>query len=502
MTDMLEKIEYGDFQTPSELADEVCGFLAGCGVNPDAIIEPTCGDGSFIVSAYRHFTNLKNVIGYDVSHRHLANARQTLWRHGLNAVLEQQDFFDANWSSILSSAGAHPLVLGNLPWVTSARLGSMNSGNLPEKSNFQKHEGFAAKTGKANFDISEWMLIKLLEASHSKTVDLAILCKLSTARKVLKFAWTNGHSVSAASLHVINAATYFGASVAACLLFMRLGNVPQSCSIADQYDGLSYQLKTGQVGIAKGELVSDAKAYQTYSELDGQEHHKWRSGIKHDASTVMELDIRGGSYYNKLNEKCEIESDYVYPFLKSSDLANNRIIPNRFVVVPQFHINDDTSILQAAAPNLWRYLEMHQTYLDSRKSSIYRNRPRFSIFGIGDYSFAHWKIAIAGMYKSFGFVKIGTYLNKPILLDDTCYFLSCQSETEADILLELLKSRPAQVFLRSLTFFDAKRPVTVDILKRLDLIKLSEFLGRNDFTKAMKNLKPTKSPTDQGVFSF
>ena len=258
-------------------------------------------------------------------------------------------------------------------------------------------------------------------------------------------------------------------------------------------------MKTGQVGIARGELVSDAKGYQMYSTLDGQERHKWRSGIKHDASAVMELEIKDESYYNKLNEICEIEPDYVFPFLKSSDLANSRIFPHRYVVVPQFRTNDDTSLLQRSAPKLWRYLELHQTYLDSRKSSIYRNRPRFSIFGIGDYTFAPWKIAVAGMYKSFGFIKIGRYLNKPILLDDTCYFLSCKTEAEADILLELLKSRPAQVFLRSLTFFDAKRPVTIEILKRLDLIKLSEFLDRYDLANAIAEMTSVNASSIQGV---
>ena len=33
--------------------------------------------------------------------------------------------------------------------------------------------------------------------------------------------------------------------------------------------------------------------------------------------------------------------------------------------------------------------------LDNRKSSIYNKRPRFSIFGIGDYSFSKWKVAIS-----------------------------------------------------------------------------------------------------------
>ena len=47
-------------------------------------------------------------------------------------------------------------------------------------------------TGKSNFDISEWMLIRLLEALQGRRATIAMLCKTATARKVLRHAWLNG----------------------------------------------------------------------------------------------------------------------------------------------------------------------------------------------------------------------------------------------------------------------------------------------------------------------
>lgn len=85
-------------------------------------------------------------------------------------------------------------------------MGVIGGRNLPEKSNFQGHGGFAAKTGKANFDISEWMLIKLLEALQGRRAAIAMLCKTATARKVLRHAWLNGLDVGPSSLHLIDAA--------------------------------------------------------------------------------------------------------------------------------------------------------------------------------------------------------------------------------------------------------------------------------------------------------
>ena len=63
------------------------------------------------------------------------------------------------------------------------------------------------------------------------------------------------------------------------------------------------------------------------------------------------------------------------------------------------------------------------------------------------------------------------------MLDDTCYSLACDSEEEAVYLKSLLDSDPAQEFYASILFPDAKRPVTVDLLRRLDLLALARLLG-------------------------
>ena len=48
---MEKKNEFGDFQTPIELAKEIVEFLKARGVSPCAVLEPTCGLGSFLVSS-------------------------------------------------------------------------------------------------------------------------------------------------------------------------------------------------------------------------------------------------------------------------------------------------------------------------------------------------------------------------------------------------------------------------------------------------------------------
>jgi hypothetical protein len=67
---------------------------------------------------------------------------------------------------------------------------------------------------------------------------------------------------------------------------------------------------------------------------------------------------------------------------------------------------------------------------------------------------------------------------KPTVLDDTCYFVPCASEDEARFICELLNSDVSQRFLRSLIFFDSKRPISIDVLNRIDFKRLAEHVNR------------------------
>lgn len=173
-----------------------------------------------------------------------------------------------------------------------------------------------------------------------------------------------------------------------------------------------------------------------------------------------------------------MEMTYLFPLLKSSDIANGRITPVRYVLVTQRKPSDDTAEVKKIAPKTWAYLTAHAEILDQRRSIIYQKRPRFSVFGVGDYTFSPWKVAISGLYKNCRFDVVSEHEGKPIVLDDTCYFIPCASEKEARFICELLNSDVCQRFLRSLVFFDAKRPVTIDILNRIDLKRVAEHVNR------------------------
>jgi hypothetical protein len=471
------KIEYGDFQTPRELADAIVTFLRDAGTSPSVIVEPTCGIGSFILAATEGFPTVRQVFAYDINADYVSALRKELRDvKGVHCQVVQQDFFTFNWSEFFSAFRGEILVIGNPPWVTNAALGALESDNLPKKTNFQNRAGFAAKTGKANFDISEWMLIKLLEALNGQRGCVAMLCKTATARKVLRHVWINRFNIARATIHLIDSATYFRVSVDACLLILHMG-ITGSSPTAGVYSDLTFNHKVTTFGLMGRELVADVDEYNRLRDLDGLAYYTWRSGVKHDAVSVMEFKKEGSTFINGFGERVELERIYTYPLLKSSDLANGRLTPQRYVLVTQRTPKDDTDAISKNAPKTWAYLLRHADVLDRRRSIIYQKRPRFSVFGVGDYTFSPWKVAISGLYKNCRFEVVGLCQNKPVVLDDTCYFIPCSSEQEASFACLLLNSDLAKRFLHALVFYDAKRPVTIDVLNRIDLKRIAERLG-------------------------
>jgi hypothetical protein len=471
--------EFGDFQTPANLAKHTCRLLAGQGLNPGSIVEPTCGVGNFLFAALDAFPLARQMLALEINPDYVSKLKSRLSERpdASKVSLICDSFFAVDWPALLRDLPEPVLVVGNPPWVTNAHLGRLGSGNLPEKANFQNHRGMDALTGKSNFDVSEWMLIKLIEGLHGRDATVAMLCKNAVARKVLLHAWRAGLSVAQAAIYRIDAAQHFDAAVEACLLLLRL-QPGQTCCEASIYNNLDFTRPDTTIGFRDGMLLSNVEAFTRWHRLLTNSGPQWRSGIKHDCSAIMELYRQGRHFRNGLGEVVDLEDTYLFPMLKSSDVAAGAsTAPRRYMLVPQRSVGADTAPIQHLAPRTWRYLQAHAERLARRGSSIYRNRPPFSVFGIGEYSFAPWKIAISGLYKSLTFAVTGAHEGKPVVLDDTCYFLPCDTEKDARHLQTLLHSEPAQHFLKAFIFWDAKRPVTVEVLRRLDLTQLACLLG-------------------------
>jgi hypothetical protein len=471
------KTEFGDFQTPPVLARSVCARLVELGVAPRVIVEPTCGVGAFLAAAADAFPRAV-LKGFEINSDYLEAARILLAGHAARVELRQADFFAHAWDKELADE-RELLILGNPPWVTNAAVGAVAGSNLPAKENIYGLRGLAAKTGKANFDIAEWMLIRLLRALRGRRGTIAVLCKFATARKVLGHAWRSDLRVASASLYHIDAQLHFAAAVEACLLCMRLGG--NGATEAEVFSDLDARHAHRRIGLAGKDWVADMEAYNELRRFEGLSPYQWRSGVKHDCAGVLELTAASdGRFVNKAGQAVSLEPSSLFPLCKGTDVARKSGRPSRWLLLPQARLGENTAERFKNAPLSLAYLEEHRRFFVARKSTIYGRGGDFAIFGIGDYAFSPWKVAVSALHRPPCFVVVGPSRAQPVLFDDTCYYLSFSSQAEAQCVAEILSSAPSRRFLDALMFPDAKRALTIELLQRLSIAEVAAAAGMEE----------------------
>lgn len=480
--------DMGDFQTPPALVAAVLARLGPVGARWPRVLEPTCGRGHFLAGLLALDPPPREILGVELQDGHLAAARAVAGTApgSVRVGLTGASLFGLDLRSALDWRGGGPLlVVGNPPWVTNAALGALGSGNRPARVNSARRRGIDAKTGASNFDIAEAVWRKLLAELADDAPTIALLCKTSVARNVLEHAARAGLPVAAAAVVRVDARAWFGAAVEACLLCLTLGAggagvAAGALERVPVYPALDAAEPAAAMGFARGRLVADVDAYAPFAYADGACPFVWRQGLKHDAAGVMELEpAAGGGLVNAGGEPADVEPGHVYPLLKGSDLArpgSAAPLPRRWVVVTQRTTGEDTDRLEREAPRLWAYLRGRSGAFARRRSSVYRGRPEFALFGIGPYSFAPYKVAVSGLHRGPVFHAVGPARGagddpgpRPVMFDDTCYFLPFDAPERAALAAALLNEPAATGLLRALAFPGAKRPVTKAVLQRLDL---------------------------------
>lgn len=482
--------DLGDFQTPQGLVETILSSLGPIGEKWSRVLEPTCGRGNFLRGLLSSPVPPSEIQAVELQDSHLEVARKIPESSSATrVVIKKANVFDLDLRRDLRWSDTGPLlVIGNPPWVTNSELGALGSSNLPDKTNFKKLNGIEALTGSSNFDVAEYIWLKLIKELAPEQPTIALLCKTTVARNVLRYASEAALPVTHASIRRVDAKKWFNASVDACLFCTRIGFEKRSYK-ADVFSDLYAEEPESTIGFVNGQLVANIEIHERSAFADGVSPVTWRQGLKHDAASVMELSFdASGCLRNKLGEAVDVEPEYIYPLLKGSDLFH-RTRPRKRVIVTQKRLGESTHLLKQVAPRLWGYLTAHAEQFSSRKSSIYRNKPAFAMFGVGDYSFSLYKVGVSGLHKIPRFQAIGPVSGRPVMLDDTSYSVVCRSLEQAVLLSSLLNDPACLKLIRSMMFTDSKRPITKKLLQRIDLrVLLRQIERRSLLTRAETEL--------------
>lgn len=490
MTD--SRREMGDWQTPEDFALKCCLYIRNTlGFVPDQVIEPTCGTGNFISAARYIYPDIP-ILGMEINPNYVEGLRDRFEGDEAITIVEGDCLHGNPFSRFAPKCST--LVLGNPPWVTNSTLSSLESTNVPDKTNFKGLRGIEAMTGGSNFDICEWIILQALESFNGNDDVLAMLCKTSVARNVCMEMARLSKRVACTML-AFDSKKVFGISAAACLLVCDF----RASDFSIKQANFEAPEKTVELLFENG-ILRESLPLNLVG-LKGKSVFTWRQGVKHDCSRAMELKHENGIFRNKLGELVQIEDELIYPYIKSSK-SRHYLIHDSELAIPmtQRNIGEDTNSLMSRAPKFWNYLQNHSELFDSRKSSIYKHAPRFAMFGVGDYSYSDYKVAVSGFYKEPVFSL--AYGNKPIMFDDTCYFISFDNESDAKICMLLLNSNLVKDFYSSVAFLDSKRPYTKKVLSQLNFSAALESVGLDGLNETATALGVPLAVTESEFVSF
>ncbi len=480
---MSGKREYGDYQTPIDFAEKICRYLKDYHhIRPTAVVEPTCGVGNFLKSSLLFDAN--EYYGIEINPEYCERCRNFIDDSKVNVI--NTDFFDFSSKDLIKDK-RQILVMGNPPWVTNSTLSALGSDNLPVKANFKKLKGIDAITGASNFDICEYIILKLINEYMNTNTIISMLCKTSVARNVFKELKRKYIAFVSCDILEFDASKIFGINASACVLVILLSDKLLSSDICNVYDFECPDIIKSQFGYLNGQFYSNLDT--DIVNFDGRCCFEWRQGVKHDCSKVMELTMQNGTLQNGKKDEVQIEDDIVFPLIKSSMFKSPVIHSfSKFVIVTQKKAREDTEHLEQEVPKTWEYLNDNIELFEKRKSSIYHGAPLFSMFGVGDYSYSKYKVGVSGFYKQPLFSVLYSDDNKPVMTDDTSYFICFDSYDLAYVAMLLLNSKKVQGFLKSITFLDAKRPYTKKVLERIDFFKIVNSLIFDELKRTEQDL--------------
>lgn len=416
------------------------------------MLEPTCGSGAFLAAAARTFPAVREFVGVEYQRERYGGALAALQRDDPRISIRFDDAYAVDFARLPWAGDGPLLIVGNPPWLTTAALGRSGAHvPQPPRSNPLRLRGLDARTGSGNFDVAEFLLLKLLsELASAAPLALAVLVKESVARKVVAAHTAAGGALQAEIVR-IDARSWFGVSIDACCLIMTTQPAPSETMIPvrTRFDGepVAWFDAGPQPPAPAGAIV-------------------WRQGIKHDAADIFELRDDGGIWRNGLGDVVDVESAYVFPLQKARAVQFGQS-DRMALIVPQKRLNDPTAPLATHAPRLHAYFRSHRARLEARKSSIYRSAPPFAVFGIGPYSFAPWKVAVAGFYAEPNFRVLGPLDGRPVMLGDTSYFVGFEDENRARAFAAYGESDAVRRVLER-RIVRGKRPITKRLLSEID----------------------------------
>jgi hypothetical protein len=155
----------------------------------------------------------------------------------------------------------------------------------------------------------------------------------------------------------------------------------------------------------------------------------------------------------------EIEPDLLYPLVRGRDVQRWLAQPSAYLLMtqdPKLRRGLDPKIMQSRYPKTWAYLKRFEAVLRERSGfkryftrkqgkQVIETGPFYSIFNVGDYTFAPWKVVWREQSAWFTVAVVGTRDGKCIVPDHKLMLIDCQDDKQAFYIAAVLNSVPVTI---------------------------------------------------------
>lgn len=220
-------------------------------------------------------------------------------------------------------------------------------------------------------------------------------------------------------------------------------------------------------------LTARPKALQAVRKVLGTSDYQARAGACTWANSIYWLEILAerpdglvvvrnvteGAKRKVETVTAELEPDLLYPLLRGREVRRWYAQPTYHILVTHLPgarlkaVSEDE--MQRRWPKTWAYLKRFEKPLRERsgfkryftrkdkRGHIVETGPFYSMFNVGDYTFAPWKVVWREQSAWFTCAAVGPLGEKTVVPDHKLMLVPCSSEEEAHYLSALLNAAPA-----------------------------------------------------------
>jgi hypothetical protein len=191
---------------------------------------------------------------------------------------------------------------------------------------------------------------------------------------------------------------------------------------------------------------------------------------------VVVANITEGQKRNVEAVQAAIEPDLLYPLLRGKDVGRWRAEPSAYILMvqdPALRSGIPEGEMKANYPKTYAYLKRFESILSQRadrgtKGLIEKGAPFYSIFSVGDHTFASHKVIWQGMGSSMQAAVIGLKEGKPVMPNQAMHpFICAKTLKECHFLCSCLNSAIFDFAVQSHTVRGGKSFAQSNILEQI-----------------------------------